>query len=198
VLKAPQDAAARIDLAVVQARVRLSTAALYQLTVAERIAPAASGQAASIAATRWVVYKQERREKEAAGEAEKLRTLDPERYKRLQEIEARAGASDPRPAALTAVAIPPIVSAGEATTVAVTVRNATAQPVGGAKITLSAEGGSFTGARRPSLIEGVTGPDGVFRAQWRCQPCAAAYQIAVEVTGANLPPQKSTVGVKIR
>lgn len=199
VLKAPQDAAVRIDLATLQARVRLSAQALYQLTVAERQTPSASSHAASIAATRWVIYKQDRRENDAAREAEKLRTLDPERYKRLQEIESKAGGSnDPRGAALTAVATPPIVSAGEATMIAVTVRNAAGQPVGGARVVLSADGGSFSGAKRPSVAEGVSSPDGLFRAEWRCQPCAAAYQIAVEVSGAGLPPQKTTVGVKIR
>jgi len=78
------------------------------------------------------------------------------------------------------------------------VRNAAGQPVGGARVVLSADGGSFSGAKRPSVAEGVSSPDGLFRAEWRCQPCAAAYQIAVEVSGAGLPPQKTTVGVKIR
>ena len=76
--------------------------------------------------------------------------------------------------------------------------DASGRPVGGARVVLSADGGSFTGAKQPSLAEGTTSSDGVFRAEWRCQPCAAAYRIAVEVSGAGVPPQKSTVGVKIR
>jgi hypothetical protein len=198
VLKGPQDAAARLDLAALQARVRLSVPALYQLRVAERIAPAASEHAAAIAATRWVIYKQDRREPEARREAEKLRTLDPARYKRIQEIDASAAQPAQRRAGLTAVATPPIISPGEATTIAVTVRNAAGQPARGAKVVLSAEGGSFTGARQPSRVDGITSSDGVFRAEWRCQPCASAYQIRIEVSGAGLPIEKTTVGVKIR
>ena len=198
VLKAPQDATARLDLAALQARVGLSTPALYQLTVAERLAPEASDTAAAIAATRWVVYKQDRREDDAAREAEKLRRLDPARYKRLLEIEAKSAPPDRRGAGVTVVATPPVVSPGEATTIAVTVRNTAGQPVGGARVALSAGGGSFTGAKQPALAGGVTSADGVFRAEWRCQPCASSYQIRVEVNGAGLPSQSTTVGVKIR
>jgi hypothetical protein len=198
VLQRPQDATARLDLAALQARAHLSIPALYQLTVAERLAPAGSEHAAAIAAARWVIYKQDRREAEAAREAEKLRTLDPARYKRLQEIEANAAPSPRGSAGLAAVATPPVVSPGEATTIAVTVRNAAGRPAAGAKVVLSAEGGSFSGARQPRIIEGVTSSDGVFRAEWRCQPCAAGYEIGVEVSGAALPAQKTTVSVTIR
>ena len=66
VLRAPQDARARLELATLQSRVRLSSPALYQLDVAERLGAAGSDQAAAIAATRWVIYKQDRREQDAA------------------------------------------------------------------------------------------------------------------------------------
>jgi hypothetical protein len=198
VLEAPQNAAVRLDLAALQAKVRLSAPALYQLTVAERLAPAGSEHAAAIAATRWVVYKQDRRETDASREAEKLRTLDPARYKVLQQIESKAAPVERGQAVLSAVATPPVVSPGEPTAIVVTVRNAAGQPVGGAKVVLSAEGGSFSGARQPGRVDGVTSTDGVFRAEWRCQPCAPAYQIAIEVSGAALPTQRTTVGVKTR
>ena len=200
VLSEPQNLTARIDLAALQARVRLTAPALYQLGVAERHATQPD-HAASIAATRWVVYKQDRREEEATREAEKLRTIDPARYKLLQQIEAQtspAAPGDRRQATVTAAATPPVVTPGEPAVVAVTVRSAAGQPLGGAKVVLSADGGTFTGAGQPRLIDGVTTADGVFRAEWRCQPCAPTYQIGVEVSGAGLQSQKTTIGVKTR
>jgi hypothetical protein len=197
VLKAPQDPVARIQLAGLQASARLSAPALYQLAVAERLGPPAPEHAGQIAVTRWVVYKQDRKEEEAAREAEKLRAIDPARYKLLQQIEAKTAPVVRRQATVTAAATPPVVSQGEATTIAVTVRNAAGQPVGGVKVVLSADGGTFTTAGQPRL-DGVTGADGVFRAEWRCQPCAPAHQIGVDVSAAGLQSQRATIGVKTR
>lgn len=69
--------------------------------------------------------------------------------------------------------------------------------MGGAKVVLSAGGGSFprTGQTR---IEGLTDANGGFRTEWLCKPCAAAYQIDVEVTAAQFPTGKTTVDVKTR
>ena len=201
VLRAPQDPRARLELATLQSRVRLSSPALYQLDVAERLGATGSDQAAAIAATRWVIYKQDRREQDAAREAEKLRTIDPARYKLLQEIEAKAittAPADNRPPSVTASATPPIVTPGQPTTIAVTVRNASGRPVRGAKVVVSADGGTFTGAGQPRVIDGVTSAEGIFRAEWRCQPCAPAYQFGVEVIGTGLQSQKTTLGVKTR
>jgi len=201
VLRAPQDPRARLELATLQSRLRLSSPALYQLDVAEQLGAAGSDQAAAIAATRWVIYKQDRREQDAAREAEKLRTIDPARYKLLQEIEAKAittAPADNRPPSVTASATPPTVTPGQPTTIAVTVRNASGRPVSGAKVVVSADGGTFTGAGQPRFIDGVTSAEGIFRAEWRCQPCAPAYQFGVEVSGTGLQSQKTTLGVKTR
>jgi hypothetical protein len=198
VLRAPQDARARLELAALQTRIRLSSAALYQLDVAERLGATGSDQAAAIAATRWVIFKQDRREPEAAKEAEKLRTIDPARYKLLQEVEAKSTPAESRPPSVTAAASPAVVAPGQPTTIAVTVRNASGRPVSGAKVVLSADGGTFTGAGQPRVIDGVTSAEGLFRAEWRCQPCAPAYQFGVEVGGAGLQSQKTTLGVKTR
>ena len=198
VLRAPEDARARLELAALQTRVRLNSAALYQLDVAERLGTAGSDQAAVIAATRWVIFKQDRREQEAAKEAEKLRAIDPARYKLLQELEAKSAPAEIRPPSITAAATPAVVAPGQPATIAVTVRNASGRPVSGAKVVVSADGGTFTGAGQPRVIDGVTSAEGIFRAEWRCQPCAPAYQIGVEVSGAGLQSQKTTLGVKTR
>jgi hypothetical protein len=198
VLRAPQDARARFGLAALLTRVRLSSAALYQLDVAERLGATGSDQAAVIAATRWVIFKQDRRDEDAAKEAEKLRTIDPARYKLLQEVEAKSASAENRPPTVTAAATPAVVGPGQPTTIAITVRNASGRPVSGAKVVVSADGGTFTGAGQPRVIDGVTSAEGIFRAEWRCQPCAPAYQIGVEVSGAGLRPQKTTIGVKSR
>jgi hypothetical protein len=198
VLRAPEDARARLELAALQAKVRLSSAALYQLDVAERLGAPGSDQAAVIAATRWVIFKQDRREQDAAKEAEKLRTIDPARYKLLQEVEAKSTPAESRPPSVTAAASPAVVAPGQPTTIAVTVRNASGRPVSGAKVVLSADGGTFTGAGQPRVIDGVTSAEGLFRAEWRCQPCAPAYQFGVEVGGVGLQSQKTTLGVKTR
>jgi hypothetical protein len=199
VLRAPQDTRARLDLAALQTRVRLSSSALYQLDVAERLGAAGSDQAAAIAATRWVIFKQDRREQEAAKEAERLRTLDPARYKVLQDIEAKSQPVESRPPSVTAAATPAVVTPGQPTTIAVTVRSALGRPVSGAKVVVSADGGTFTGAGQPRVIDGVTSAEGIFRTEWRCQPCAPAYQFGIEVSGAGLlQSQKTTLGVKTR
>ena len=200
VLSAPHDAAARIDLAAVQARARLSIPALYQLGVADRQATQPD-QAAAIAATRWVIYKQDRRDEDAAREAERLRTIDPARYKLLQQIEAQASSASPADrsrATVSATANPAVAAPGEPVRVAVTVRTGAGRPVGGAKVVLAADGGTFTGAGQPRFIDGVTTADGTFSAEWRCQPCAATYRIEIEVSGAGLPSQKTAIGVKTR
>jgi hypothetical protein len=196
VLARPQDPLPRIDLAGVQTRVRLTAPALYQLGLAERLNPSRPEQAA-IAATRWVAYRQAGREQEAAGEAERLRTLDPERYKAIQKIEAGVAVVDRRQPLVTAEATPAVVGSGERTTIAVTVKALDGQPIGGADVILSAGGGSFAGSGRPR-IEGRTDIDGVFRAEWQCQPCASGYQIAIEVTGARLSPHKTILGIRTR
>ena len=189
---------ARLELATLQARVRLSSPALYQLDVAERLGATGSEQAAVIAATRWVIFKQDRREQDAAKEAEKLRTIDPARYKLLQELEAKSAPAESRPPSVTAAATPAVVAPGQPATIAVTVRNASGRPVSGAKVVVSADGGTFTGAGQPRVIDGVTSAEGIFRAEWRCQPCAPAYQFGVEVSGTGLQSQKTTLGVKTR
>ena len=128
-------------------------------------------------------------------------TIDPARYKLLQEIEAKAittAPADNRPPSVTASATPAVVTPGQPTTIAVTVRNASGRPVSGAKVVVSADGGTFTGAGQPRVIDGVTSAEGIFRAEWRCQPCAPAYQIGVEVSGTGLQSQKTTLGVKTR
>lgn len=89
VLTSPRDQSARIALAAAQAQMRLARPALYQLDLAETLGPTPPTDAAVVAATRWVAYKQIGRESEAAREAEKLRTLDPKRYEVIREIEAR-------------------------------------------------------------------------------------------------------------
>jgi hypothetical protein len=196
VLARPQDSSPRIDLAAVQTRARLTAQALYQLDLAERLSPSPPEQA-TIAATKWVVYRQAGRAQEAAGEAERLRTLDPERYKAIQKIEAGLAPGDRRQPLVTAAATPPIVGSGESTTISVTVKAPDGQPIGGADVALSAGGGGFAGSGRPR-IEGRTDIDGVFRAEWQCQPCASGYQIAIEVSGARLLPQKTILGIKTR
>ena len=128
-------------------------------------------------------------------------TIDPARYQLLQEVEAKAikaAPADTRPPSVTAAATPPTVTPGQPTTIAVTVRNASGRPLSGAKVVVSADGGTFTGAGQPRVIDGVTSAEGIFRAEWRCQPCAPAYQIGVEVSGVGLQSQKTTLGVKTR
>ena len=196
VLARPQDPLPRIELAGVQTRARLTAQALYQADLAEKLNPSPAEQAA-IAATRWVVYRQSGRVQEAAGEAERLRTLDPERYKAIQKIEAGIAPVDRRQPLVTAEATPPVVGSGERTTISVTVKAPDGQPIGGADVALSAGGGGFAGSGQ-SRIEGRTDIDGVFRAEWQCQPCASGYQIAIEVSGARLSPQKTTLGIKTR
>ena len=196
VLARPQDPLPRIELAGIQTRARLTTAALYQLDLAETLNPSPSQQA-TIAATKWVVYKQSRRDQDAAVQAERLRTLDPERYKAIQKIEAGISPADRRQPLVTAEATPPIVGSGETTTISVTVKAADGQPIGGADVALSTAGGGFAGSGR-LRIEGRTDIDGVFRTEWQCQPCAPGYQIAIEVSGARLSPQKTTLGIKTR
>jgi hypothetical protein len=207
VLTAPDDAAARIALAVLQTSARLPTPALYHLQRAET-SPMSQDQQAAVAATRWMAYKQLGREQEAAGQAEKLRTMDPARYKVLQQLDPMITRVDPRvyrrvPAplpdapAITAVADPPVVAAGAATTIAVTA-TAAGQPIGGAKVVLSSVGGTFPRSGRTRL-EGQTDASGAFRAEWRCQPCiAVGYQIDVEVFPAGTAPVKTSVAVRTR
>jgi hypothetical protein len=198
VLRAPQDARARLELAALQTRVRLSSPALYQLDAAERLGATGSDLAAAIAATRWVIFKQDGREQEAAQEAERLKTIDPARYKVLREVEAKSTPAEIRPPLVSVAAAPAVVTPGQPATIAVTVRNASGRPISGAKVVLTTDGGTFTGAGQPRVIDGVTSAEGVFRAEWRCQPCAPAYQFGVEVSAAGLPSQKTTLGVKTR
>jgi hypothetical protein len=178
--------------------VRLSSPALYQLDAAERLGATGSDLAAAIAATRWVIFKQDGREQEAAQEAERLKTIDPARYKVLREVEAKSTPAEIRPPLVSVAAAPAVVTPGQPATIAVTVRNASGRPISGAKVVLTTDGGTFTGAGQPRVIDGVTSAEGVFRAEWRCQPCAPAYQFGVEVSAAGLPSQKTTLGVKTR
>ena len=196
VLARPQDALPRIDLAGVQTRARITGPALYQLDLAERLNPSHPEQAA-IAGARWVVYKQTGREQDAAAEAERLRTLDPERYKTIQKIEAGLASADRRQPLVTAEATPPVVGSGERTVISVRVKAPDGQPIGGADVALSAGGGSFARSGQ-SRIEGRTDIDGMFRTEWQCQPCAPGYQIAIEISGARLSPQKTILGIKTR
>ena len=196
VLARPQEALPRIELAGVQTRARLTAPALYQLELAERLNPSRPEQAA-IAATKWVVYKQAGQAQHAAVEAERVRALDPERYKTIEKIEAGSAPADRVQPLVTAVAVPPIVGRGENTTIAVTVKTPDGRPIGGADVALTSGGGGFAGSGRPR-IEGRTDIDGVFRAEWQCQPCEPGYQIAIEVSGARLSLQKTTLGIKTR
>ena len=186
----------RIDLAGVQTRARVTGPALYQLDLAERLNPSRPEQAA-IAAAKWVIYKQTGREQDAAAEAERLRTLDPERYKTIQKIEAGLASADRRQPVVTAEATPPVVGSGERTVISVRVKAPDGQPIGGADVVLSAGGGSFARSGQ-SRIEGRTDIDGMFRTEWQCQPCAPGYQIAIEISGARLSPQKTILGIKTR
>jgi hypothetical protein len=207
VLTKPNDPAALIDLAALQTVARIATPALHHLERAERLNPQAADQRAALAATKWVAYRQGGREKEAAAEAEKLRTLDPARLTAIQKVDLNVrrlprAAYEPRvgqPAApsITAVAMPTVVAAGEATTIVTTVRTADGKPISAAKVVLSTGGGTFsrTGQTR---IDGATDSNGVFRTTWMCGPCAAAHRITVEVVAPSLQPRTVFVDIKTR
>jgi hypothetical protein len=209
VLATPNDPNALLDLAALQTIARISMPALYHLERAERLNPSRADQRASLAATKSVVYRQMGRERDAAVESEKLRTLDPARHAAIQRIDPKVqrvgrGAYDPSvmkvppaPPIITAVATPPIVGTGEATTIAVTVKTQDGRSIGGAKVILSAGGGTFSRAAQ-ARIEGSTDANGVFRTEWLCRPCAAAYRIDVEVTAPQLPLGRTTVDIKTR
>lgn len=209
VLARPDDPSARIQLAALQTIARISAPALYHLERAERLNPRRPEERAALAATKTVAYRQVGRERDAQIEAEKLRKIDPERYKAIQQIDPKVqrlerSAYDPSvrraPAAqpvITVAAAPPIVGTGEATTISVAVRTPEGKPIGGAKVVLMAAGGTFprTGQAR---IEGVTDANGAFRTEWLCRPCVSAHRIDIEVTAPQLAPAKTTVDVKTR
>jgi hypothetical protein len=208
VLMKPNDPAALIDLAALQTIARMSIPALHHLERAERLKPQAANQRAALAATKTVAYRQVGREKEAAAEAEKLRALDPARLAAIQKADLNVrrlprSAYDPRvvqPLAapiITAVAMPPAVAAGEVTDIVATVRTADGKPVSGAKVVLSAGGGTFSRSGQPR-IDGATDASGVFRTAWMCRPCAAAYRITVEVAAPSFQPRTVFVDIKTR
>jgi hypothetical protein len=103
----------------------------------------------------------------------------------------------PGPPVITAAAVPPIVTIGQPTTISITARTRDKQPISGAKVVLSAGGGTFAQVGQ-TRIEGVTDANGVFRTEWLCKPCAPAYGISVEVTGPQSRPVTTTVEVKTR
>ena len=202
VLARPTDPAPRIALAELQTNARISRQALYHLDKAEKLEPARTDQKVAIAATKAQAFKQIGREKEAAVESDKLRKLDPERYRKTLELESRkidpsTRAALPARMVITATATPPVVTLGQSTTIAVSVATREGQPIAGAKVVLSVGGGLFvrTGNMRD---EGITDASGAFRTQWQCKPCAPAYQITIDVTATNFPAGKATVDVKTR
>jgi hypothetical protein len=224
VLANPTDPAPRIALAELQTSARISRQALYHLDKAERLEPSRIDQKAAIAATKMTLYKRIGREQDAAVEAEKLRKLDPEKYKKIQRDEplnidrstrqvnqppvSESIVSRDRPAAasrgaalrgmvITATAEPAVVRRDQSTTLVVKVAASGGQPIAGATVMLTAGGGLFPRTGQPR-DEGVTDASGFFRAQWLCKECAPAYQISVGVTATDFPAGKATIAVKTR
>ena len=208
VLATPTDPAPRIALAELQTSARISRQALYHLDKAEKLEPARIDQKAAIAATKMTLYKRIGREQDAAVEAEKLRKLDPEKYRKIQRDEppnidrSTRQVNQPPGAALsgmviTATAEPEVVRRDQSTTLVVKVATRDGQPIAGAKVMLTAGGGLFPRTGQPR-DEGVTDASGFVRAQWLCKECAPAYQISVGVTATDFPVGKATIAVKTR
>jgi hypothetical protein len=207
----PTDPAPRIALAELQTGARIPRQALYHLDKAEKLQPTRTDQKVAIAATKLQAFKQIGRDQEAAVESEKLRKLDPEKYRKIIELDSRkidpsdsrrpptttARAAQPGRMVIAATAAPPVVTPGQSTTIAVSVATREGQPIAGAKVVLSVGGGLF--ARNGQMRdEGVTDASGAFRTQWLCKQCAPAYQIAIDVTATNFAAGKATVDVKTR
>lgn len=89
VLEKPKDPAPRIELAALQTVALSPKQALYHLNRAETFGSSDPEEKTAIAMTKWVAFKQIGLDKEAEGESEKVRKLDPERYKQLQQADPK-------------------------------------------------------------------------------------------------------------
>lgn len=227
VLTRPADPAPRIHLASLQTRAEIPAQALYQLNKAESLNPTQVDQRAAIAAGKWEVYRKTGREQEAAIQSEKLRAIDPDRYKRIVKapgvLDSRSSVpqgeakSTVQPAAtkpavsnpallgtvalpriiVTAAATPAAARPGQAVTIVVTAKTRDGKPIAGAKVVVAAGGGTFRTTGRLQA-EGQTDVNGTFTTYWLCQTCAPTYQLTADVTAPGLPTATTSVDVTIR
>ena len=97
---------------------------------------------------------------------------------------------------VSAAADPFDIGVGQMTEIRVQTLDSSGAPLAGAKVTVSAGGGTFL-ATGTTTVSGVTGTDGFFRTPWQCNPCAGGYVMDVTATKANFDKGTGVVSVKI-
>jgi hypothetical protein len=101
------------------------------------------------------------------------------------------------PLVLTATANPNIVSPGQWTQINVLVLSDQGQPISGANVTIQSGGGVFQKSGT-STDAGTTDNSGVFRAKWKCDQCAASYEMITRATKLHFDAGDSPVTVFIQ
>ena len=94
--------------------------------------------------------------------------------------------------------IPSTPSPGQKVEIRIEALSDRGDPIPDANIRIDAGGGLFANSN-DSIIEGITGKDGIFTATWNCRPCAAAtYQFSIEADkpGFNEGTAKTVVKIK--
>ncbi len=217
VLGAPGQPTPRLELAARQVDYHVvSRATFYQLSHAERLAETTELHAV-IALTAGAAYEQLGDAARARAAFGRATTIDPAvrsapylKNYRLPLSVSKGGAtmleretSEARESRLSTVlgisaevtAASP-ARAGQPVAIRVVVRSTAGELLEGATVTIAAGGGAFAAGRQTS-VSGRTDVQGVFTAEWSCQPCAPAYGLDVTVTKSGFAEWKGSVTVKI-
>ncbi len=195
VLTAPTEAKPRVVLAEEQLRLQVAApGVLYQLDRAQAIGLATDAERASVSVMRGAVYLQQGDSAGAQKQFEQARTIDPELTERLVSNYAITRAVDPRhrfqpgmvPTVLQELSVsvearPASVAQGSRTRIIAKVTASGGDAVPDADVRISFGGGQFQQSGTTELT-GKTDENGVFQGTWSCDPCAAAYGFAADVT----------------
>jgi hypothetical protein len=91
---------------------------------------------------------------------------------------------------------PAVLAPGKNTEIFVEVRSNTGVPLSQAHVIIQAGGGMFFGTNK-MVVEGVTNPNGVFAAYWKCIQCAPAYVFDIRVSKPGFTPWSGSARVNI-
>jgi hypothetical protein len=101
------------------------------------------------------------------------------------------------PLFLTPTANPNVISPGQWTTINVLVISDQGVPVSDANVTIEAGGGVFQKSGT-STAAGQTDNSGVFRVKWKCDSCAASYEMTARATKLHFDAGQAPVTVYIQ
>ncbi len=101
------------------------------------------------------------------------------------------------PLFVTATADPGVVGPGQWANINVLVLSDQGQPVSGANVTIQSGGGQFQKSGT-ATDAGQTGKDGVYRARWKCDQCAASYEMIARATKLHFMDGERPVTVFIQ